>query len=315
VPEGDKKGVIIVTKRRGDHGAAHGGAWKVAYADFVTALMALFIVLWIMGQSPETRKAIEAYFQQPWILAPSEGFEAKVLKISTESAIPTAPDGKLSLILTQIEEAMKAPEFGKIQKYLQMTVTKDGLRIELIEGEDAIFFDPGSSRLTPAATRLLKMLGELLAQFPKNPLAIEGHTDATPYPSTADRPYSNWELSCDRANAARRVLDPVLNAGQVSEVRGFGPTQLKNPSNPRDPSNRRVTILVRPEGATVSTEPIVETGAGDIESAARAIKGGSESQPVGEVIQTLPEPPPADTGTGAGTDAGGPGGSGGSLLE
>jgi len=197
---------IVVKKKRG-HGGHHGGAWKVAYADFVTAMMALFIVLWIVGQSSTVKQAISAYFKDPGVFDSGRG--GGVLPGSSGSAPnpTTAVSSEIEKLRTEakkLEGEIKAnPEFDKFKDKIEITVTREGLRIELLENSDGLFFDVGSARLKPETIKLLKLVALEVGRL-KNKVMIEGYTDARPY---VNPDYTNWELSSDRANMARRILE------------------------------------------------------------------------------------------------------------
>ncbi len=234
---------IVVIKKKGGHGGHHGGAWKVAYADFVTALMSLFIVLWLMNQSEQVRKAVAGYFNDP----KGTGSLMGTTMSGTGAGSSSAPDKNLQ----QLEELKKKLEqeiqarkdLEKLNKQIEITITPEGLRIELLEGKDGTFYQSGSARLSPSGQELLALLGAELKTLP-NQLQIEGHTDAAPYSTDAN--YGNWELSADRANAARRLLQQDgVRSDQVTQVRGYADQMLRVKNNPYDPSNRRITILVK----------------------------------------------------------------------
>jgi chemotaxis protein MotB len=235
---------IIVKKKKG-HGGHHGGAWKVAYADFVTAMMALFIVLWIVGQSSSVKQAISAYFKDPGVFESGRG--GNILHGSQGSApVPTsnmsAEIEKLKAEAKKLEEAIKAnSDLEKFKDKIEITVTKEGLRIELLENSSGLFFDVGSSKPKPDTVKLLKLVGKEVSQL-NNKVMIEGYTDARPY---VNPDYTNWELSSDRANMARRILEQNgLRKDQILQVRGFADRNLKHPDKPLDFGNRRVSILV-----------------------------------------------------------------------
>ena len=234
---------IIVIKKKGGHGGHHGGAWKVAYADFVTAMMSLFIVLWLMGSSEKVKKAVAGYFNDPKGTANLLGttMAGNGVAIETES---DANMQKLQELKQKLEQEIKAKQdLEKLIKQIEITITSEGLRIELIEGKDGTFYQSGSAQLSASGQELLGLLAAELKTLP-NQLLIEGHTDAAQYSSDAN--YSNWELSADRANAARRLLQQNgVRADQVTQVRGYADQLLRVKSNPYDPSNRRITILVK----------------------------------------------------------------------
>ncbi len=239
-----KKGVqpiIIVRKKADHHDDEHGGAWKVAYADFVTAMMALFIVLWLLSASEKVQKAVGGYFQDP---------TGKGRQVGTSTAgmgeTLTLTQSQLQQIKEKLEMAMKQmPTFKDIQNQIKMTITAEGLRIDLLETKRGLFFDTGNPSPTEAGAELLKVLAGELSKLP-NKIVIEGHTDSSPY----GRPdYSNWELSADRANAARRILtESGLDDTRISQVRGFADQRLLLKDDPTNPSNRRISIIVRNQG-------------------------------------------------------------------
>jgi chemotaxis protein MotB len=239
-----KKGVapiIIIHKKAGHHDDEHGGAWKVAYADFVTAMMALFIVLWLLSASEKVQKAVGGYFQDPT----GKGKQTGTTSAGVGETL-TLSQKQLKEIKDKIEQAMKQiPELKDMQKQIKMTMTAEGLRIDLLETKRGLFFDTGNPKPTEAGGELLKVLASELMKLP-NKIAIEGHTDSTPY----GRPdYSNWELSADRANAARRILtESGLDDSRISQVRGFADQRLLMKDDPTNPSNRRISIIVRNQG-------------------------------------------------------------------
>jgi chemotaxis protein MotB len=232
------KQVIIIKKKTG-HGGHHGGAWKVAYADFVTAMMSLFIVLWLMNTSEKVRQAVAGYFNDPSGKSTMTGTDQSGSSDSLALDAKNIPDLK-----KKIEQAIRQMnDLKALQNQIQVTITPEGLRIELLETKDGTFFNSGSATLNKNGRELLEMLSGQLGALP-NRVSIEGHTDAAPY-ATKDG-YGNWELSSDRANAARRVMqDAGLRSNQVSQVRGYADQKLKVPTNPLDPSNRRISVIVQ----------------------------------------------------------------------
>ncbi len=238
---------IIVIKKKGGHGGHHGGAWKVAYADFVTAMMALFIVLWLMSStSKQTQEEIAGYFHDPKGVNTKKGGDGKA-QVKENSA----PDNKevvkkedMAALKKELEQAIAGINaLNKLKSQIEMTVTEEGLRIELIEDEKGTFFESGSAQATPVLTELLSVLAGQLKDLP-NTISIEGHTDAQPYATQTN--YGNWELSTDRANVARRAMQgDGVRLNQVSQVRGFAAQRLHTPSKPFDASNRRVSLVVQ----------------------------------------------------------------------
>jgi len=231
--------VIIIRKRKKGHGGHHGGAWKVAYADFVTAMMALFIVLWLLNSNQDVRKAIGGYFLDPTGKLKESGSSVA----GSGDALQLRPDD-MGKIKQKLENAVKEmPQFKKLKDQIQMSVTGEGLRIELLENERGTFFESGNPKPTEMGHEMLTRLAVELAKLP-NRLLIEGHTDSKPYNGVDG--YTNWELSADRANAARRLMEGAgLRAGQVLQVRGFADQDLRKADKPEDPSNRRISVIVK----------------------------------------------------------------------
>lgn len=230
--------VIIIKKKKGGHGGHHGGAWKVAYADFVTAMMALFIVLWLLSSSEEVQKAVGGYFQDPTGNGKQMG---STMSGSGEGLVLKETD--MEQLKEKIEKAMQAkPEFKALSKNIQIFVTGEGLRIELLESEKGIFFQSGNALPSEVGAHVVAMLAQQLGTLP-NSVFLEGHTDSKPFSS--ENGYSNWELSADRANAARRIMmDNGVRQGQVTQVRGFADQRLKDPKDPTNPANRRISVIV-----------------------------------------------------------------------
>ena len=230
---------IIIIKRKATHDTPHGGAWKVAYADFVTAMMALFIVLWLMNTSDHVRKAVAGYFNDPMGRSRDTGTD----RSGTDENLPVTRDN-IDQLKQRLEDSIrKMNDLKSISNQIEITVTPEGLRIELLESKNGTFFDSGSSTLNANGNELLGMLAKQLSSVP-NQLSIEGHTDSQPFSSNSG--YTNWELSTDRANAARRVMQSDgLRHNQISQVRGYADQRLRVPSNPLDPSNRRISLIVQ----------------------------------------------------------------------
>lgn len=207
---------IIVIKKKGGHGGHHGGAWKVAYADFVTAMMSLFIVLWLMNSSDKIKKAVAGYFNDPRGTSTLMG----TTLTGTGETVTAAPSDNLQKLKDKLEQEIKASKaLEKLSKQIEITVTPEGLRIELIEDKNGTFYQSGSARLSDRGQELLALLAHELKTLPNN-LLIEGHTDAAQYSNQTD--YSNWELSADRANAARRLLqEDGVRSDQVTQIRGM----------------------------------------------------------------------------------------------
>lgn len=248
-----------VVKRKTPHDAAHGGSWKVAYADFVTAMMAFFLVMWIVSMDQSIRELIQDYFNDP---VSASNSMAGISRLSAGGRSPIARgfgspmDDRGWRVLAQAaqqerfqkvrqklqEELARRPDLSRLAKHVTIRISPSGLMIELIEAEDGLFFETGSAVPPPSARRLLTLIAGELGRL-ANPVVIEGHTDVRPFQGKGG--YSNWELSTDRANAARRVMEAAgLRPGQVAEVSGYAATRLRDPKRPASPVNRRVSILI-----------------------------------------------------------------------
>lgn len=280
---------IIVIKKSGGHGGHHGGAWKVAYADFVTAMMALFIVLWLMSQSEQVKKAVAGYFNDPKGTASLLG---TTMPESGKGTIPNANQNQQELqdLKEKLEKEIQAnKELQKLIKQIEIMITPEGLRIELLETKNGTFYQSGSAQLSPSGQELLALLATELKTLP-NKLLIEGHTDAAQYSDNAN--YSNWELSADRANSARRLLqEDGVRPDQVTQVRGFADQMLRVKENPFDPSNRRITILVKNNENAAAPTTVAH---------AQVVDGASPASTAPANPATMPHPaevgqPPAGT--------------------
>ncbi len=230
----------IIIKKKVVHGGHHGGAWKVAYADFVTAMMALFIVLWLLSSSsPKTRKVIAGYFRD----AAGSGAETGSGQAGSGEGVNVGRDD-MSHLKDKLESAIRSmPELTGLKDQVAMTVTGEGLRVELLESDVGTFFESGNSKPSGQGTEMLEMLAAELGKLP-NRLLIEGHSDSRPFAGTNG--YSNWELSADRANMARRLMqEHGIRSDQVLQVRGFADQNLRDVKDPENAANRRVSIIVQ----------------------------------------------------------------------
>jgi chemotaxis protein MotB len=251
--------IIIKRKKHGGHGH-HGGAWKVAFADFMTAMMCFFLVMWLVGQKDEVKEAVAGYFRDPGKFN-HEG-RAGVLK-GTAHAI-NAENPTIGLVNSPVKsenlpsesekqqlesaaknilaELEKQEAFQRLKKNIRIQMTTEGLRIILNESEDAAaFFEPGSKKLVQKSAVVLMIIAQELGKL-QNRLVLEGHTDAN---FAGDAGYTNWELSADRANSARELMEVSgLHTSQIREVRGYADQFPMISENPADARNRRVTILV-----------------------------------------------------------------------
>ena len=268
--------IIVKRVKKGGH-AAHGGAWKIAYADFVTAMMAFFLLMWLLGSTTEgDKKGISDYFQSPLKVAMQggsgagasasvingggadllqstgqakrgEGTDKRAKKLASEQAKAEAAkrDARaLAALSAKIAASISSnPKLQDFGSQIRLEITPDGLLIQIVDDQKRPMFDSGSAVLKPYMRDILRELGSALLDV-ENKISLDGHTDRSPY-SNDGRGYSNWELSADRANASRREL---VAAGMPDEklvrVVGMASSLLLEPDNPLSPSNRRISILV-----------------------------------------------------------------------
>lgn len=240
---------IVIIKKKAHHGGHHGGAWKVAYADFVTAMMALFIVLWLMNTSKQVQEAVGGYFRDPSGTSKMVGTDQQG---SGDNFIVTKEN--MAKLKEQLQKSVRRlSDFDKLKNQIEMTITAEGLRIELMESASGTFFEVGSPKPNNDCKELLTLLAQELGKLP-NKLSIEGHTDSKPYSGSAS--YGNWELSTDRANAARRWMQQNgVRPDQVAQVRGFADQRLRTPTDPLAPSNRRISVIIQYLEASPGTDP------------------------------------------------------------
>ena len=268
--------IIIIKRKKVIHGGHHGGAWKVAYADFVTAMMALFIVLWLLSSSEQVKKAVGGYFSDPTGAGKEIG---NGLKGSGSESLSINKDD-MTKLKDKMEQALKdTASLQKIREHVVFTVTNEGLRVELLEDENGTFFQSGSPVPTTGGKDLLVILAQEIGKLP-NRVTMEGHTDSTPYAGKPD--YSNWELSSDRANAARRWMqDNSMRVDQVAQVRGFADQSLRNPADASDPKNRRITIIIlyaKTEAAKAEEKAQEEKAAAAVAEKAKEEAGKKEPE-------------------------------------
>ena len=257
---------IKFIKKKGGHAAAHGGAWKVAYADLVTAMMAFFLLMWLLNSANANTKAgIAGMFQDANFfntekgkqilenhgkgilpggrgMAPIDGGDQGGGKPDEESGAE-AEMAKMEATAAAIEEAFSTDQLlQSFKDQLTMDFTDEGLRIQIQDKATQVLFDSGSARIKPQTLAILKEIAKELGKLP-NHIVLGGHTDAQQYASGAA--YSNWELSADRANAARRAMEASgLRPGQVKKVTGYSDTRPMEGLQPDDPKQRRISILV-----------------------------------------------------------------------
>ena len=267
--------IIIKKVKKGGH-AAHGGAWKIAYADFVTAMMAFFLLMWLLGSTTDgDKKGIADYFGSPLKVAMAGGSGAgdassvvkgggtdltrtngqvkqgdidvkrKTLQLKALKADQRRAEvARLESLKKKVEDVLAAnPKLAALQSQIRLEMTRDGLRIQIVDEQNRAMFDSGSAVVKPYMRELLREIGLVLAEVP-NRLTLEGHTDAQPF-GAGERGYSNWELSSDRANASRRELGAGgLPEDRVLLVQGLASSVLFDPADPLNPVNRRISILV-----------------------------------------------------------------------
>ncbi len=240
----------IIVKKIKKGGGHHGGAWKVAYADFVTAMMALFIVLWVLSQDDATKEAVSRYFKDPI------GFSALGKNILPGVAQVGDPEGSAEAQRELEKEKLKNmgdkilsemsnnPEFKEMKDQIEIEFVDEGMRIEIIDSAEDIFFEIGTATLKPSAQVLLRKMGDQFAILP-NMIIVEGHTDARPFLSKGAA-YSNFALSSERANAARQALvSGQLTEIHIEEVRGYADRKLRDKADPYSVVNRRISIIVK----------------------------------------------------------------------
>lgn len=285
--EGNKLQPIIVKRiKKGGH-AAHGGAWKIAYADFVTAMMAFFLLMWLLGStSAGDLQGIASYFQNPVKVSlmggdgtgnsdsilPGGGRDlsqsagqvdggdaeraAKLMGAQMARAELARQDGlRIDALQKKIVDVVEnSPALQEFTSQIQLERTPDGLKIQIVDDQNRPMFDVGSALVKPYMRDILRAIGGTLVDV-ENRIAIAGHTDATPYGS-GDRGYSNWELSSDRANASRRELvQGGLPDNRLARVEGLASSRLLRPETPNAPINRRISILVMTREAEARMEP------------------------------------------------------------
>jgi chemotaxis protein MotB len=247
-----KRPIIIKKIKKGGHGGHHGGSWKVAYADFVTAMMAFFLVMWIVGMQQNLKEAIEGYFSNP--VGYKKGYStgnnilssgnspAQVKKPPIKMIVRASEEKKFNETGERLKIALTAARDRLGNAVIEVAITEQGLRIELMESEDGEnFFASGSAVMKPTLALALHLVANELSEL-NNTLVVEGHTDAAVF---GDGSYTNWELSADRANSARRVLEAAgIPAARIAEVRGYADKRPRVKANPLAPQNRRISILL-----------------------------------------------------------------------
>jgi len=274
----DRVRPIIVKKIKKTAAGHHGGAWKIAYADFVTAMMAFFLLMWLLGSTSKAQKeGISDYFKTPLMLALTGGTavgasdtlikggggkdltkkqgqvkpvddskqkEKTVDVKDAKQALEKAEKAKLEELKAKIEKAIEdSPTLSKFKKQLLLDITSEGLRIQIVDEQNRPMFASSKAEMQPYAQQILQEIGKMLNGV-TNKISLSGHTDAVPYPS-GDKGYSNWELSSDRANASRReLIAGGMDEAKLLRVVGLSSASLFDKENPLSPSNRRISIIV-----------------------------------------------------------------------
>ena len=276
--EENQRPIVIKRIKKGEHGH-HGGAWKVAYADFVTAMMAFFLLMWLLNATTkEQKEGISDYFNQvPTVVSASTSGSGGVMggttvspegakKSDTQPLMPPPPSAEqlsdaelekekqkreeaaFDQIKKQIEAAMADPDLKDLAKNLKIDMTPEGLRIQIVDQEGESMFPSGSAVPFEKTRKLIAKVAEIIKSVPNN-ISVRGHTDAAPY--SDERGYTNWELSADRANSSRRVLlDNGVPMDKVSNVVGKADTDHFITDNPLDPQNRRISVILLRESLT-----------------------------------------------------------------
>lgn len=256
-----EKNLIVIKKIKKRDSGHHGGSWKIAYADFVTAMMAFFLLMWLLASLNKAQKdGLSEYFKQPLRIASIGGDSMGARKETIKGGGDNfkKKDGQVagsnqdSVEMKQLEQLKtdimlsmdNDPSLSDLKKRLLMDVTSEGLRIQLIDNQNKPMFGMGSDDIDPEMLLVLDKIANLLQHMP-NKISIQGHTDAHPYHNPEDLEQSNWELSTQRANTARRALvKSGMQEEKVMRVTGFASTVLLDKKNPLNPNNRRITIIV-----------------------------------------------------------------------
>ena len=267
---------IIIKRIKKNAHAAHGGAWKIAYADFMTAMMAFFLLMWLLGSTAQGElQGLADYFNTPLKIAMTggegSGSSASIItgggsdltkksgqtrkteaernrqKISPEearAAVAKQDEIRIKALQSKIDAIItNPPRLNEFRSQIRIDLTPDGLQIQIVDDQNRPMFDSGSALVKPYMRDILRDIGAALVEV-ENRISLAGHTDAAVY-GNGDRGYSNWELSADRANASRRELVAAgMPDAKLSRVVGLAASDLLEPDNPRAPANRRITITI-----------------------------------------------------------------------
>jgi len=301
--------IIIKRIRKGGHGA-HGGAWKIAYADFVTAMMAFFLLMWLLGSTTEgDKKGIADFFNAPLKVSLMGGTgsgdsssvvrgggadlsrstgqvkdgdvqaKRRLLNLKAlQAEQKRAEQARLEALKAKVEEALAAsPKLAAMKSQIRLDMTKDGLRIQIVDEQNRPMFDSGSAVVKPYMRELLREIGHVLSDVP-NRITLEGHTDAQPFVG-GERGYSNWELSSDRANASRReIVGGGLPDDRMLLVQGLASSRLFVPADPQSPTNRRISIIVMNREAEERLLQLLPNQ-GEVDAATLTANGAEASVP------------------------------------
>jgi chemotaxis protein MotB len=305
--------IIVKRKRGGDGGGHHGGAWKIAYADFVTAMMAFFLLMWLLSSSdPPTLKGIAEYFNTPLQVAlmggskntessniipgggsdlsKTEGEEkrnkqedAATLAARARALQQRQDEARLRELKTKLTEAIKNnPLLSQFKDQLLIDFTNEGLRIQIIDTQNRPMFSSASSDVQPYMRVILREIGKSLNDVP-NKVSLSGHTDAVPYLG-GERGYSNWELSADRANASRReLIVGGMEEEKVIRVLGLSSSVNLDKENPYNPTNRRISVVVMTKQAEAALH--ASRASVDIENQTGAASGAIGDLPMARPTQ------------------------------
>jgi len=256
----ERRPIIIIKRIKKVKAAHHGGAWKIAYADFVTAMMAFFLLMWLLGSTDKgTLKGIEDYFKTPLKTALTGGANSgdRASVIPGGGKDPSQKDGqvrkepqeqaeatRLKALKSRIESAIEtAPMLKPFKKQLLIDITTEGLRIQIVDEKNRPMFALSKAELQPYTREILLELGRLLNDMP-NKISLSGHTDSAPFTS-GEKGYSNWELSADRAGASRRaLLAGGMDESKLLRVVGLSSAVLLDAQDPANPINRRISIIL-----------------------------------------------------------------------
>lgn len=299
-----KNEIIIVKRRGGDHDeGGHGGAWKIAYADFMTAMMAFFLVLWLLSSaSPKALVGVAEYFRTPLKVAIAGGDKSSMSKsvVPGGGKDPLAKDGevmraqtndpsfeqrrreqveseRLRALKNRLEQTIESnPVLRAFRPQLLLDITSEGLRIQILDTQNRPMFRTGSAAVEPYMRTLLREIGPVLNEMP-NKVSLSGHTDSQTY-MAGERAYSNWELSADRANASRQeLIAGGMNEGKVLRVLGLADTMPLDRNDGMAPINRRISIVVLNKRAQTQFEA-ENASAADVSVAAQKGKVGQDLQ-------------------------------------